>query len=187
MKKLKITPKHVIILFIAISFFVNYIFYKRVYSGLHRENIMLKSKILQKDALVQESLSSIDIRLKVFNQLKKIEQQISRKKFEIAYLRSKLRIKKDILNIIKTLTLESHITLNKIELKSEKVEKNTGILQFDCMAIGKLNNFLDFLDMIEGANDLLIVDSYNLSPVKDNDNEWNIHINLKSLYLSIKG
>ncbi|GEM_PF-5736526 len=178
----KLSKELLLLLFFIIFISVNYTFYSKIFTAINKEKVKLVKELTELHSGVNKEISTFEGNLDIFNKIKSAREILIEKEYEINYLKSKIRDKKDVLSVLKTLMLESKIGINKIELTSDTVTDRVGLLTFSCSGKVRLEEFIEFLDMVDGKNDILIVESYNIKPNRESE-FWNLEIIIKSLSL----
>ena len=183
--KLNIKSEHLIILFIAFLAFINYSYHTNIYKKYHGKNLKLKVKLIETTNKIYEEINKFNNEISIFDKLKIIKNKAVEKEYEIAYLKNKIKSKKDILSIFRTLVLQTKVNFDKIELISDKITKNTGTLMFRFKGSSTVNEFIYLLDTIENRNEFFIVNNFKLKAEQNKLDYVKIEMVIKFVYLAL--
>jgi Cft2 family RNA processing exonuclease len=171
-----------LLLFVVLVFFINFLFYRYVYSNFVIKTNRLKSQISSVNSDISSQINLYYNNMKIFDKISSVKQQIKKTEENLILLKTKVKTDIQISEIIKSLIKESGIKVHKLTLVDKKQEKNNKIYTFDVYVSGNLDNLVKLLDKIDNKNELLKINSYN---IKVNENTYDMNIKISSIYQEI--
>ena len=174
----------IILAFLLIIFFINFNYSNHIYRSFKETIINEKRELASLSRSINKFSYTFNKNMTILNKIKFLENKIMENKYEIGYLKSKNKTRRDIINVFKDIVLRSNVNLDKIELISEKSKKETGEILFNFKGSATLESFILLLDMIDNKQEFLSIDTYTLQDTQNQMNTFNIDMTLKFVYLN---
>jgi hypothetical protein len=172
----------IIILFFVLAFFINFLFYKYVYNYYVKKQNIIINNIANINSKINSEITNYNENIKIFDKISSIKQEIIKTEENLTLLKSKVKTDIQISEIIKSLIRKSGIKIHKLSLVDKKEEANKKIYFFDVSVSGNLENLVKLLDKIDNKNELLRINSYNISR---GEKTFNMDIKISSIYQEI--
>jgi hypothetical protein len=170
-----IKTREVLILFVALTIFINLIFFKYIQNSLNKKIIAAQSELSTIENNISEELLNYSQNMKIFKDLTYVKSQIIKYENKLKILQSKITSDVQISQVIKALIQKNGTVINKIKLKKSLKDGFKRIFYFEVEVEGNVQNLIKLINKIEENNDFLKIDKY-VWDKKDNSIKLNMDI-----------
>jgi len=174
---------HIIIVFILIVAGINFTFYNHIYKNFDYQISREKAELVKMNRKIKMLIHEFNKHKNILTKIQLIKDKIMETKYEIGYLKTKNKSRRDIITSVREILLKSNVNLTKMELISEQYEKKRGKVLLKFEGDATLKNFISLLDIIENRQDFLTIESYNIKNIKKNIDVFKIEMIFKFVYI----
>lgn len=156
--------RDIFLLFLALSVFLNFFYYKYFFSYNKMKITSLNNEIakLNKQLNLEAEIFYRDI--KVFEMIAQSKKEIQDKEFNLWYLKRNIDLDDNFSNVIKQILIDSDIKISSVSLSEKRKDGNKNIYNFNLKFKTNQKNLLSMLDAIENNKKPMFVNSIAINP-----------------------
>ncbi len=156
--------KEIILLLVLILVLINYVFFRYIYTSTTNRRYRLINTLEEYNTKVETQLNQFYTNLALLRKVALLKKEILFSKKNLEILQTSNVSTFDMAGILKTLLIQSGVSVYEITLSGAKNRNEKETYSFKVRIKDNLDKILKFMDLVENYSDNMYITEYSISP-----------------------